>query len=74
MSNYPEDIFAKCPYYRYDSEGCIFCEGISETSTLRLSFHNPKARRQHKHDFCRNCWTGCAIAQMQNRRYSYSPN
>ena len=73
MSQYPEDALVRCPYYRYDSDGCIFCEGISEASTLRLSFRTPHARRKHKIEFCRNCWTGCALAQMQNNRYDYCP-
>ena len=73
MSQFPEDALVRCPYYRYDSGGCIFCEGISQVSTLRLSFHSPSERLIHKKAYCHSRWTGCGIAQMQNARYDYQP-
>lgn len=73
MSQFPEDELVRCPYYRYDTQGAIHCEGVSDVSILRLSFRDRGARLQHKKAFCRSCWTGCSIAQMQNARYDYQP-
>jgi len=68
-----EDALVQCPYYRYDQDGCIHCEGITGDSILRLGFHTPGSRKLHKHAHCHSAWTTCPIAQMQNHRYSYEP-
>lgn len=73
MSNLYEDALVQCPYYRYDRDGCIHCEGITADSTLRLGFGAPHGRMQHKRTHCHRAWTTCAIAQMQNARYGYEP-
>lgn len=73
MSRRHEDPLIQCPYYRYDSDGCIHCEGVCGLSTLRLGFSVPSGRLEYKKAHCRSDWPACAIAQMQNRRYGYEP-
>lgn len=68
-----EDTYAVCPYYKRNDRSKICCEGICSNSTIHLAFSSPDQIKSYKQVFCRDHWVNCRIADMLNRKYTYTP-
>lgn len=58
--------FAKCPFYRGETEKTVSCESaICQISTIQI-FQSPKQKTEYEKDYCYTikCWQGCPHAQM----------
>lgn len=59
-TQYREDSYVKCPYYRKESPIEIKCVGICGDHTTN-TFENKKAKQGYKEDFCRGYFWNCPL-------------
>ena len=64
-------VYVKCPYYRREEKQKIFCEGVSQGTSIHLAFGSPQQRKQYETIYCKGDWSRCLLAQMQNRKWDY---
>ena len=67
--NFTKDI--ACPYYKCEAPQMIYCEGVEDNTVLHLAFATKKGKKAYVLSRCSECWKGCMIAQMLNRKYDY---
>ena len=67
--NFTKDV--ACPYYKYEAPQMIYCEGVEDNTALHLAFATKKGKKDYVWSKCCECWKGCMIAQMLNRKYDY---
>lgn len=60
-----------CPYYKHEDTQMVYCEGVDDNTALHLAFATKKEKKSYIEGKCKNCWSGCMIAQMLNRKYDY---
>lgn len=65
------DADAVCPFYRWQQNQKICCEGIVDNSTLHLAFAVPEDRLRQVVQHCNsiNGYPTCPIAKMLNEKY-----
>ena len=68
---FDEDIYTKCPYYKWQTKCVICCEGVRENSSIHMAFAGKKDRLGHQKVFCRDHWCRCVVAQALNRKWGY---
>ena len=68
---YVENAFVQCPYYKYERQSVIYCEGHGEISSIHMAFASSTQRKQYEKQFCQNCWKDCMIANAHNRKWDY---
>lgn len=61
----------KCPFFRGLSEQQMSCEGVSDSSMIRLDFKGREGRREHQGHYCNSIknYDKCPIAQMLMGKY-----
>lgn len=69
--NFTKD--AVCPYYKYEAQQVIYCEGPEDNTALHLAFSVKQDMKQYMSEKCRDCWGKCMIARMLNGKYDYEP-
>lgn len=47
-----------CPFYGFDGDQKIHCEGFSKSTRIQLAFASKEARREHKKAYCKSM-EGC---------------
>lgn len=57
---------AKCPYYRGECGGMVYCAGLYGAETLRSYFRDERTARVHRAKYCRMDWRACRIAQAND--------
>ena len=67
--NFTKDVI--CPYYKHEAPQMIYCEGVEDNTTLHLAFTAKQEKKDYMQVKCCECWRGCMIAQMLNRKYDY---
>ena len=67
--SYTKDVV--CPYYKYEAQQMIYCEGVEDKTALHLAFDSKQGKKDYMKFHCRECWKRCLIAQMLNRKYDY---
>lgn len=60
-----------CPYYKYEAPQMVYCEGVDDNTALHLAFATKQGKKAYMGAKCKECWKGCMIAQMLNRKYDY---
>lgn len=67
-----DDIYIVCPFYRGTDPYHIFCEGVTEDTSLKVTFGDPKKTSMYKECFCRNIdgYKRCRISEMLERKYA----
>lgn len=60
-----------CPYYKYEAPQMVYCEGVDDNTALHLAFATKQGKKVYMGAKCKECWKGCMIAQMLNRKYDY---
>ena len=68
---YVESMFAQCPYYKYERQSVIYCEGQDENSSIHMAFSSSGLKKQHEKLYCQNCWKKCVIAMAHNLKWDY---
>ena len=63
-------IYAKCPYFKSSGKKNIVCEGITEGSTIILSFDTKEERNEHRRIFCDNKYRNCELCRTLNEKYT----
>lgn len=59
-TQYREDPYVECPYYRKESPVEIKCVGICGEHTTN-TFSNKKSKQLHKDDFCCGFYFNCSL-------------
>ena len=67
--NFTKDVV--CPYYKFEAPQMIYCEGVEDQTTLHLAFATRQGKKVYVRENCMDCWKGCLIAKMLNRKYDY---
>lgn len=68
---YVENVFVQCPYYKYERQCVIYCEGHEENCSIHMAFASSTQRKQYEKQFCQCCWKQCLIADAHNRKWDY---
>ena len=56
---------ALCPFYRYEEPRAIYCEGLTDGSTIKLYYEKDvPTLKKYKAKHCRKDWQTCPIAAM----------
>lgn len=65
------DKFVKCPFYKREDNNRIVCEGISEKSTISLSYEHHDDKVQYMRTRCESIegCRRCPIHSLLERRY-----
>jgi hypothetical protein len=50
--------FVKCPFYRFDNENRIVCEGLAEKNTINLVYESQADKKDYMRRRC-NSIEGC---------------
>ena len=69
--NMVENPNVKCPYYKYERSGMIYCEGAEGNCNVHLAFGETARRKAYEKQFCQDAWGGCLIADAHNRKWGY---
>ena len=61
-----------CPYYRCSDPYHICCEGVTEDTSIKVTFGDPKKTANYKHCFCRSieAYKRCKVCDMLERKYA----
>lgn len=65
------DKDAVCPFYRWQDNHKICCEGIIDNSTIHLAFASPADRQQQVEERCNSMegYPKCPVSKMLNDKY-----
>ena len=66
-----ENAFVRCPYYKYERQCVLYCEGQEAGSSLHMAFSSGTRRKEYEQKFCQQNWRACMIAAVHNRRWDY---
>lgn len=62
-------VSIKCPFFRGHTPTEIGCEGITETTLLKLIFPNRAERDKHEDIFCMCRFENCELYRAINEKY-----
>lgn len=58
---------AQCPFYKKEDRNVIYCEGLTEDSSIHNAFSSDA--RPYKKKFCYSAWKSCPISIMLWAKY-----
>ena len=67
--------YVKCPYYMYDDNRTVICEGMYVNTKLISKWGQPSeqiakaAKAEHMKKYCQNKYEECMICAMLNQKY-----
>lgn len=64
-----KQVYVKCPFYHYDENMKITCEGVIPGSSLRTIFHSPTVYSNYMKLYCSNRYNDCPIAKLIDDQY-----
>jgi hypothetical protein len=59
-----DDILVRCPYFLHNGRRSIVCEGITDDSTITLSYLDECGRNLQRKLFCNGKFENCEIYRM----------
>ena len=61
-----------CPFYRCSDPYYICCEGVTNDSSIKVTFGIPEKVNLYKDCFCRNIdgYRRCKVSDMLTRKYA----
>ena len=67
-----DDKAIVCPFYRGFDPYRISCEGVTEDSSIKVTFGNPEKAKAYKDCFCRDIdgYRRCRISEMLMGKYA----
>lgn len=66
-----ENPFVQCPYYKYERQSVIYCEGCVENSSIHMAFASSTGRKAFEKQFCQKGWKDCLVAAALNGKWAY---
>lgn len=60
---------AVCPFYHSEDEQKIYCEGVSDKSSIHLAFNSKIERKEYRKAKCSREYKKCRIAKMLYGKY-----
>ncbi len=73
MNSY-ESKYVKCPFYHYEQQGKICCEGVNDKSSLHLAFGDSKDKIKYQKTFCFADYEKCMLCHMLYFKYDEEGN
>lgn len=64
-----KQVYVKCPFYLYDENMKITCEGVITGSSLRTIFHSPVEYSDYMKEYCSFRYNDCPIARLLDEQY-----
>lgn len=64
-----ESKYAKCPFYRCETDSKVYCEGVVDKSYIHLVFGGGQDKRAYEKSYCDVDYTRCKICQMLMSKY-----
>ena len=64
-----ESTSALCPFYRGEISCSVICEGVTDRSSVRLTFVRSADAKQHLYKFCYNDYSRCRVFSMLYGKY-----
>ena len=66
-----DSVDVKCPFYKYEVNSRIACEGIrGECELLSVSFGGRMKKKEYKKKYCESMDYGrCAVAELIEKQY-----
>lgn len=64
-----ESTSALCPFYRGEVSCSVVCEGVTDRSSVKLTFVRSEDQKQHLYRFCYNDFNSCRVCGMLNGKY-----
>ena len=55
---------ATCPFYKKEDHQTIFCEGVTDNSSVHLAFGNGLYCKEYKESKCRSNYRQCYVYRM----------
>lgn len=69
--NVNENPYVQCPYYKYERQAVIYCEGAEDGSNIHMAFSAGSQRKSYEKRYCEACWKDCMVADALNRKWDY---
>lgn len=60
---------AVCPFYKYEERQHIYCEGLTEATTIHLAHSTPAASKKHRQCNCYGNYLDCRLAKMLEKKW-----
>lgn len=60
---------AACPFYKREDRQMIFCDGVTENSSVHLAFGNDIDCKEYKVAHCRMDFHKCPVYKMLEEMY-----
>ena len=67
MGRHYRDYNTQCPFYKQEDKNMIYCEGVTDNSTIHLAF--PCSATNYKKEYCSCNWEKCLIAKALWTKY-----
>ena len=64
-----QDVSVRCPFYRWQKDYEIACEGFSEVSTVSLHFFDRRQKRKYVCKFCEQNYEDCILYKEVDKKY-----
>ena len=58
-----------CPFYKKEDRQTIFCDGVTDNSSVHLAFGNASDCKEHKIAYCRSDFHLCPVCKMLEGMY-----
>ena len=58
-----------CPFYKYEGQQLIYCEGVDDHTAIHLAFASKQELRDYRKAKCEDRYKSCMICQMLNKKY-----
>ena len=63
---------AMCPFYKKEDRQTIFCEGVTDNSSVHLAFGYDTECKEYKTTYCRCSFLRCPVYKMLEGMYDDS--
>jgi len=75
MGNYYNDVYVRCPFYDKGASHYIQCEGLNNTSAVKLLFFDDKEQTQkekrdaYSRKYCESNYESCELYKLLIHKY-----
>lgn len=64
-----DSVHVQCPFYLFNDQKNVRCEGLWDGSTTTLSFTGLRRRLEHMQRLCMGPYTQCALYRQLAQKY-----
>ena len=62
-------VAARCPFYHSEDAQKVYCEGVTDDTSIHLAFKSCAALSSYKWRYCYGDYQKCRLARMQFKRW-----